>query len=332
MLVRLEAAAINHRDLFIRQKLYPGISFDRPLLADGYGTVVEVGPGCTRGGQLLHRPVLLAPARGWAADPLGPEDAAGFTVIGGAALTAAGTAQEYVAVGEADVEPAPAHLSAAAGAALPLVGLTAWRALVTKSGAASAGCNVLVTGIGGGVALAALQFGVARGCRVFVTSGDAAKLARARDELGAAGGVSYRDADWDGQLRAQLPRDRPFLDAVVDGAGGDIVRRAVKLLKPGGAIVCYGMTAAPKMDWLMQAVMRNVELRGTTMGSRAEFRDMVDFVREHKITPVVSRVVRGLDNLNAIDGLFDDMKHGRQFGKLVIEIAPPDDGDSPPKL
>lgn len=82
------------------------------------------------------------------------------------------------------------------------------------------------------------------------------------------------------------------------------------------------MTLAPKMDWLMQAVFKNVELRGSTMGSRAEFRAMVAFVAAHQIKPVISRTIRGLDNLNAINGLFDDMRAGIQFGKLVIEISP----------
>lgn len=71
----------------------------------------------------------------------------------------------------------------------------------------------------------------------------------------------------------------------------------------------------------MVAVLSNVELRGTTMGSRKEFRDMVAFVKEKKIRPIVSRVVKGLDNIKEIDTLFDDIKKGSQFGKLVIEIG-----------
>jgi D-arabinose 1-dehydrogenase-like Zn-dependent alcohol dehydrogenase len=65
----------------------------------------------------------------------------------------------------------------------------------------------------------------------------------------------------------------------------------------------------------------NLDLRGSTMGSRKEFKDMVAFVNEKKIKPIVSRVVKGLDNIKEIDGLFEDMKRGSQFGKLVIEIA-----------
>ncbi|GAP83560.1 putative zinc-binding dehydrogenase [Rosellinia necatrix] len=334
VLVRLEAAALNHRDHFQRQHLYPGISFEHALLADGCGIVESAGPdtgdddgkgSAAAAAALVGRRVILMPSRGWDSAPEGPESA--FTTIGGAVGSACGAAQDYVAVPAAEVELAPAHLTAAEAAALPLVGLTGWRALVSKSGNALPGRNILVTGIGGGVALAVLQFAVALGCNAYVTSGSAAKLERAVRELGAKGGVSYRDADWDRQLAALLPPSRPFLDAVVDGAGGDIMARAVRLLKPGGVVSSYGMTLAPKMDWVMVAVLKNVELRGSTMGSRREFRDMVDFVREREIRPVVSRVAKGLDNFADIEALFEDIREGRQFGKLVIQIAP-DEKDS----
>ena len=83
----------------------------------------------------------------------------------------------------------------------------------------------------------------------------------------------------------------------------------------------YGMTVGPKMPFVMQAVLKNIEVKGSTMGSRKEFKDMMDFVKEKKVKPVVSRTVQGIENLDAIDGLFEDMKKGSQFGKLVIEIA-----------
>ncbi|POR31439.1 Putative zinc-type alcohol dehydrogenase-like protein YogA [Tolypocladium paradoxum] len=327
VLVRLSAAALNHRDLFMRRHQYPAISFTNALLADGYGVVVQTGPSVTRPG-LLDKPVILTPMRGWESDPAGPEPGSIFTVIGGSRLSDAGSAQDYVVVHEDEVEPAPAHLSPAEGAALPLVGLTGWRALVTKAGCASPGNNVLITGIGGGVALQVLQFAVAFGCNVFVTSGDRAKIDRAK-QLGAKGGVIYKNDGWEKDLQDMLPSDRPFLDAVIDGAGGNVVSKSVRLLKAGGVISQYGMTVSSKMDWLMQAVLANVELKGTTMGSRKEFRDMIAFVNEKKIKPIVSRTVKGLSNIEAIDGLFAEMEAGRQFGKLVIEI----DGDgSSPKL
>lgn len=91
-------------------------------------------------------------------------------------------------------------------------------------------------------------------------------------------------------------------------------------MKPGGVIVVYGMTTGPKMPFLMSAVLKNIDVRGSTMGSRKEFADMVEFVSNKHLRPVVSRVVNGLENLDGINGLFDDMKNASQFGKLVIEI------------
>jgi D-arabinose 1-dehydrogenase-like Zn-dependent alcohol dehydrogenase len=80
------------------------------------------------------------------------------------------------------------------------------------------------------------------------------------------------------------------------------------------------MTVSPKMPFLMQAVLKNIEVKGSTMGSRKEFTDMVDFIKTNKVKPVVSRVVQGFD-LDAINGLFDEMKRGAQFGKLVVEVS-----------
>ncbi|KAI6759987.1 hypothetical protein HG531_013560 [Fusarium graminearum] len=317
VLVQLKAAALNHRDLFVRRHQYPAISLENPMLSDGYGVIVELGKGVSDQ-SLLGTNVLLTPMRGWTSDPAGPEVPSEWSITGSTRLYPVGTAQEYVCVDQEEVVSAPKHLSAAEGAALPLVGLTAWRALTTKANVQQ-GQNVLVTGIGGGVALSALQFGKAMGANVFVTSGSQEKLEHARD-LGVIGGAIYKAENWEADIRQQLPSSRPYIDAIIDGAGGDIVSKAVKLLKPGGVIVQYGMTVSPKMNWLMPAVLLNAELKGTTMGSRQEFRDMVNYVERMGIRPVISRTVLGLDNLEAIDGLFEDMKAGRQTGKLVIEI------------
>lgn len=317
LLVKIHAAALNHRDLFVRQHLYPGISFTSPLLSDGCGTVVQTGPGCSA--QLLHQRVIVCPVRGWDADVDAPEDPDRYAAIGASNRYPDGTAQDYLLVRESDVVQCPEHLSTLEAAALPLVGLTGWRALVTKSRNAHPGRNILVTGIGGGVALQILQLGVARGCRIYVTSSDPEKIERAV-RMGAQGGVNYRTEAWEKQLQALLPADRPYLDAVIDGAGGDIVARTTRLLKAGGVICVYGMTVAPRMEWAMPAVLKHIDMLACTTGSRAEFHALVEFVQEHQIRPVVSRVVRGLDDLEGIDGLFEDMKVGRQFGKLVIDV------------
>ena len=326
VLVRMSAASLNHRDLFIRHHMYPAISFSAPMLADGCGTVVQLGSGIARADIKVSSRVILTPMRGWESDPEGPETGA-VVVTGSSKMSDVGTAQDFVVVHEDELELAPEHLSDVEAAALPLVGLTGWRALVSRTSAAKEGRNILVTGIGGGVALQVLQLGVAMGVNVWVTSGDQAKIDKAV-AMGAKGGVSYKEDRWESKLSSMLPKDRPFLDAIIDGAGGNITSKAVKLLRAGGTIAQYGMTVGPKMDWLMAANLRNISLQGTTMGSRREFREMVAFVREKRISPVISRTVKGLDNLEAIDELFADMEAGKQFGKLVIEI----DGNAAAKL
>jgi NADPH:quinone reductase-like Zn-dependent oxidoreductase len=172
----------------------------------------------------------LTPGRGWKEAPEGPEER--YAILGGTTTFELGTAQEVLCVSEDEVEEAPGHLSAMEAAALPLVGLTGWRALMTKSGNAEAGRNLLITGIGGGVALSVLQFAVALGMNVFVTSGSKEKIDKAV-ELGAKGGVNYKSDGWEKELKGVLPKERAVLDTIIDGAGGNVVSKAVKLLKVG---------------------------------------------------------------------------------------------------
>ncbi|KAJ5233151.1 hypothetical protein N7468_006107 [Penicillium chermesinum] len=306
LVVKIEAAALNHREIFQRQNLYPKVSFRAPMMSDGCGTVIEEGPGCQTG--LLNKRVIMTVCRGWKTSQEGPEDWENFDTVGGTEPHYhLGMAQDYLLVHEDEVEPAPEHLTSIEAAALPGCGITAWRALMTKSGNALPGRNILITGIGGGAALQTMQMALAIGCNVYVTSGSEEKLEKAK-ALGAKA------------LSKLLPADRPYIDAVIDSAGGDIVIKSVNILKPGGIITMYGMTLAPILDWPMQAIFKNIELRGSTLGSRTEFHDMVNFIKEKKITPIISRTVQGLDCVDAIDGLMDDMKTGVHFGKLVVEI------------
>jgi NADPH:quinone reductase-like Zn-dependent oxidoreductase len=175
-------------------------------------------------------------------------------------LVCTGTLQEYATFAASEVEECPVHLSTPEAAALPLCGTTAYRAIFNK-GQIKAGQNVLITGIGGGVALAALQFACAAGATVFVTSSSAEKI-RSAKELGASAGVSYKSPEWEKDLQKLLPKSRPYLDLVVDGAGGDIVQRSVSLLKKGGIIVSYGMTLGPLVPFTMTAVLKNIEVCG----------------------------------------------------------------------
>jgi len=178
-----------------------------------------------------------------------------------------GTLAEYIVVPVEMLAIKPAHLSWPETASLPVAGLTAYRATVTKA-QVKKGDNVLVTGIGGGVALFALQFAAALGANVYVTSSSDDKIAFAKS-LGAKGGVNYKHADWASKLKEQLDGD---LDSVVDGAGGDAVNTYIKLLKRGGIISMYGATVG-LCDKLNITIMflKNVEIRGATMGSPSEF-------------------------------------------------------------
>ena len=183
--------------------------------------------------------MVLNPGYGWKDSPDGPEEESGYRILGGTKLNPVGTLQDVVCVDAGEAEAAPEGLSDVEAGALPLTGLTAWRALVTKSGNAEKGRNILITGIGGGVALMALSFAVGMGVNVYVTSGSEEKLKRAK-ELGAKGGINYKSKGWEKELKKNLPKDRQFLDAIIDGAGGDVVDKGAKLLK-----VCGLVAAAP---------------------------------------------------------------------------------------
>ena len=212
---------------FLRQHLYPGITFGVPLLADGCGVVVATGSNAQK---WKGKRVVINPGSGWNDDPDGPESPKGYAILGGTKMNPLGTLGETVTINASELEEAPSHLSSVEAAALPLTGLTAWRATMVKSGNAKPGRNVLITGIGGGVALMALLFASAAGANVYVTSGNEEKIKKAK-ALGAVGGVIYKDKDWDKQLLAQLPKERKQLDAIIDGAGSDIVEKGARMLK-----------------------------------------------------------------------------------------------------
>ncbi|KAG0284829.1 hypothetical protein BGZ98_005779 [Dissophora globulifera] len=160
----------------------------------------------------------------------------------------------------------------------------------------------------------ALAFCVAAGANVYVTSSDEAKIEKAV-RLGAKGGVNYRDDKWGANLQ-KLAGGQLF-DSVLDGAGGDGIRVYAKILRTGGIIAQYGMTVKPQVDFPMAAVLKNIEIRGSTMGSRLEFEQMLEFVTKHQVKPVVSQVWQGLES---VEEAFETMKSHAQFGKLVLTI------------
>ncbi|KAF8584108.1 NAD(P)-binding protein [Ramaria rubella] len=310
VLVQMGAVAFNHRDLWLRKNQYPGISLGTVLGADGAGTVVDSG---RPNDALIQRRVFLTPSRGWKSDPMGPEGE--FAVIGGVKASAIGTFSEYVVVERDEILETPDHLDDEHAAAWPLAGVTAWRAL-NHQAQVQKGHNILITGIGGGVAIVAQQLAIALGVNVYVTSGSANKITKAI-AMGAKGGFNYRSESWPSELSKLLKEQNATLDAVIDSAGGDILSQTSKLMKPGGKLVCYGMTASPGITFTMREVLNNIELKGTAMGSQRELNEATDFITDHKIIPVVSDI---LDGLESFEQGFEMMEQGSQFGKIVMRI------------
>ncbi|KAJ3348469.1 hypothetical protein HDU83_001291 [Entophlyctis luteolus] len=313
VLVRIHAAALNHRDVYIRQGLYPKITFDSVLGSDASGVVVDPN-GCTkwrRGDK-----VLVNPARGWISDARVPESGGDIRILGLGADQ--GTFAEFISVHEDDLAPMPAHLSFAQGAALPLAGLTAYRAVVSL-GNCKAGDVVLIPGIGGGVALFALQLALSLGATVYVTSSSPEKLAKAK-ALGAAGGALYTSKTWASEIEAQIGRSSA-VTLVVDGvAGPDNLKTYMRLCAPGATICVYGAVAGSVGQINFPHLwFKHLTLRGVCMGSRREFHELVALVDHAKTVPVVDFVTEEGLTLAAVEAAFDQMKNGRQFGKIVID-------------
>lgn len=301
--VALEASALNRRDHWITVGAYPRIQLPAIVGSDGAGIVDAVGEGVDP--DLVGREVVVYPARDWGDDPRcgGSE----FRVLG---MPDQGTLAGQICVAAANVAAKPAHLSWIQAAALPLAGLTAWRAVVTH-GEVGAGQKVLVTGIGGGVATFALQWAKFHGATVYVTSGSDEKLEAAR-RLGAAGGVNYRAPDWSRQLREMSGG----IDLVIDSAGGAVVNAALNTLNNGGRFVFFGATLGNPAEGLEMAKLffRQIRIQGTTMGSPAEFAAMLEFVSRHRIEPAVDQIYRLSDAVDA----FRRLEVSDQMGKLVL--------------
>ncbi len=301
--VALQASALNRRDYWITVGAYPRIRFPAIAGSDGAGVIDAVGAGVPA--SRVGEEVVIYPAREWGNDlRCGGTN---FRVLG---MPDQGTLAEYHCTPAENVFAKPAHLSWIQAAAIPLAGLTAWRAVVTH-GEVQPGQKVLVTGIGGGVASFALLWAKYHGAMVYVTSGSADKLEHAK-RLGAAGGVSYKAADWSKQIR-ELSGG---IDLVIDSAGGNVVTAALSTLNNGGRFVFFGATLGNPGEGLEMAKIffRQIRIQGTTMGSPAEFGAMLEFVDRFRIEPVVDQIYKLKDAVTACKRL----QVGDQMGKLVL--------------
>lgn len=302
-LVEVRAGALNHRDVWILKGQYAGLRFPCIPGSDGSGVVTAVGPGADP--AWVGRDVVVNPGFDW-----GPKESAqgaGFSILG---LPRDGTLAERVAVPVSQLAAKPEHLDWVEAAALPLAGLTAWRALFSRARLRPSD-RVLVTGIGGGVALFALQFAAASGSEVWVTSSSDEKIAKAT-AIGARGGYRYDEEGW-----AARAASHGLFDVIVDSAGGAGFNALLDVAAPGARIVLYGATrgAVPEVA-LRKVFWKQLSLLGSTMGSPSDWSLMTSFVALRRLVPVVSDVFA----LDRAPEAFALMERGGQFGKVAVRM------------
>ncbi|GAA5037502.1 alcohol dehydrogenase [Marivirga lumbricoides] len=304
VLLKVKAAALNHRDQFIREGKYPGIQIGTILGADACAEVVEVKDEEDK--KWLEKMVVINPNINWGNNTL--VQSKDYHILG---TPSDGVFAEYIKIPAHRLAEKPSFLDTNKAAALPLAGMTAYRALF-HHGKLMKGENVLISGVGGGVAQFAFQFAIAAGANVYVTSGEADKREKAK-QLGAKNAYNYKSEDWINNAR----KESGGFDLVIDSAGGDAINDLIKIMNPAGRIVFYGATLGkPKSLDVHRMFWNQITLQGSTMANDEEFHEMVKFVEEHKITPIVDSVT-GFDS---IIKAFDKMKAGEQFGKLVVSL------------
>jgi len=295
--VRLRAAALNWHDVLVRQGKY-GAPLPHVPGADGAGVDAATG-----------EEVLVIPSLWWGDDEATPGPR--WEILGD---HRPGTYAELVRVPSECVVPKPSGLSWAEAAALPLVGLTTYRALFSRA-RLQAGESLLVLGAGGGVATMAVSLAAAVGCTVLVTSSSEEKVARSR-ELGALGGVRYDDPGWPVAAKALSPGGRGF-DVALDSVG--TWQQSIEALRPGGRVVVLGASRAERAELDVRPFyFGQFSLLGTTMGSPRDFAGLLTLLDKYAVAPPLVDRVFPLDRAAAAHR---HLESGAGFGKVVLEIS-----------
>jgi zinc-binding alcohol dehydrogenase/oxidoreductase len=288
VLIELRAASLNHLDVWVRKGL-PSVPKPRILGADGAGVVagtderVVINPGIEHDGRI--------------------------SVVG---EHMDGTHAELIAVPRAAVHPIPDGLSFEEAAAFPLVFETAYRMLVTKA-RLQPDEWVLVWGIGGGVATAALQIAKALGARVVATSSSDAKLARAR-ELGADETVNHQTDDVPGRVKEATDGGA---HVVIEHVGEATWLRSLNAARAEGRIVVCGATSGPNPPAALHRVWwKQLMILGSTMGTPEDFKGAYDLIAAGRARPVVDEVFP----LAEARAAHERLEKGEQFGKIILSI------------
>jgi NADPH:quinone reductase-like Zn-dependent oxidoreductase len=312
IIVKLEAAALNHIDIWVRLGA-TGMKIPMPhiLGADGAGVVVEVGSEvqsvCSGDKVCLYSFTGCGECEFCLSDR-------DFMCIRVRSLGERldGTYAQYIKVLPENCFSIPSYMTFDEAAAFPLVFVTLWRMLVTNA-RLQRGESLLIIGIGGGVASAALQVAKHMGARVIVTSASDEKLERAR-ALGAEHGINHRRKDF--AAEARLLTDNRGVDVVLDSVAGEVWQKSLRSLARGGRLVTCGATAgwAPNDD-VDEMVSKELKIYGSTLGSREDFNQLLRFLNASQIRPIIDRKFPLQDARDA----HQRMEEARQFGKIVLQ-------------
>lgn len=317
VLVRTQAAALNHLDLWVLRGI-PGLRLQMPhvLGSDGAGVVQKIGEGVT--GWAPGDGVMLNPGL-WCGR-------CEFCIRGEQSLCLdfglvgehrAGTYAEYFVVAEANLEKIPEGVSFAEAAAFSLVYQTAWRMLVARA-RIQPGEDVFIHGMGSGVATAALQIVKLCGGRAFVSSSSEEKLERAR-RLGADFCYDYARSDVVGEVLRETAKRG--VDIVVEHPGASTWLQSLKMVRKGGRIVtCGATTGANPQTEIRYIFWKQIEILGSTMSNCREYHEVVRLLGQGKLKPVIDKSFPLAEGKKALEYLRD----GRQFGKIVLtDFSPP---------
>lgn len=303
-LVKIHYAALNHRDQWIREGQYAKIQLPAILGSDGCGQVVGIFN--EEDNHWIGKEVIINPNINWGTNQ--QFQSKEYQILG---MPTQGTLAEYIVLNIDRLHVKPTYLSNEQASALPLAGMTAYNALFNK-GKVERGMNVLISGVGGGVAQFAFLFAHAVGANTYVTSSKDAVLETCNN-LGAKDGANYTGKD----AIKNLSKTIGGFDVIIDSACGDGMNELISTLKPNGKFVFYGATKGLPRDLNMRLIFWNhLQLLGSTMGSDEDYFKMIDLCNEHQIKPILDKTFEFADAVSA----FERMKDGAQFGKIIIKI------------
>jgi NADPH:quinone reductase-like Zn-dependent oxidoreductase len=306
----VQAAAMNHLDLWIRRGLPLKITMPHIGGSDIAGVVDAVGPGVEE--VELGTRVVVDPSLdySWYDGVASGESIASpeFRIIG--EHTQGGFA-EYCVVPAGNLLEIPEGVEYQRAAAASLISVTAWRGLMTRGGL-RAGERVLVTGASGGVSTMAIQIARMAGAEVFAITSGSGNVERVR-ELGAHVVYDRHDEDWGKQLFRDTKKQG--VDLVFDSVGEAVWPQCLKALKVRGRLLTYGATTGAKGDTEIRLVFwKQLSILGSTMGSPKEYRTVMDLVFQGVLDPVIHAAFP----LEQAREAHEILEAGEGFGKVVL--------------